>query len=115
MPLSITFPRFLARRREVTAGAISMFETGRRKPSFETLLLMADALQVDRQLMGRFALESRAPEFYSTLGLAPIEDRDLRSADRRAPFENPFGDDDENEDPEESSWRQRAGDTEWPC
>jgi transcriptional regulator with XRE-family HTH domain len=120
MPLTTTFPRFLALRREalrrtqaeiaarcaVTAEAISMFETGRRKPSLQLLPSLADALRVDRGLLSRFALQSRAPEVYATLGLEPVEDRDLESADRRTPMSNPFVDDEE--DWEESSWKQRA-------
>jgi hypothetical protein len=57
-----------------------LVERGRRKPSFEVVLALADALQIDRGLLSRFALQSRAPEFYSTLGLEPVEQEALDSA-----------------------------------
>jgi transcriptional regulator with XRE-family HTH domain len=122
MPLAMTFAAFLARRREalhktqaqvaercaVTPEAVSMFETARRKPSFESLLYLAEALQVDRQAFCRFALEHRAPAFYATLGLPPVEAEDLESAGPRMPTSNPLLEDDEEEDREESDWTRRA-------
>ena len=85
--MTMTFAAFLARCRErldktqaqvaeccaVTPEAISQFESGRRKPRLALLPRLAQALQVDRRLLARFALESRAPEFYAALGLEPVE------------------------------------------
>ena len=91
---TITFGAFLAACREVsgktqaqiaaacaiTPEAVCQLEHGRRKPKFELVLTLADALHVDRALLSRFALQSRAPEFYTTLGLAPVEQEALDSA-----------------------------------
>ncbi len=66
----------------VTPEAICQFEHGRRKPSLALLPALADALRVDRGLLGRFALQSRAPELYATLGLAPVEPAELETARR---------------------------------
>ena len=91
---TISFGAFLAVCREVsgktqaqiaeacaiTPEAVCQLERGRRKPKFELVLTLADALHVDRALLSRFALQSRAPEFYSTLGLAPVEQEALDSA-----------------------------------
>jgi transcriptional regulator with XRE-family HTH domain len=91
---TITFGAFLAVCREVsgktqaqiaeacaiTPEAVCQLERGRRKPGFELILKLADALQVDRALLSRFALQSRAPEFYTTLGLAPVEQEALDAA-----------------------------------
>lgn len=64
----------------VTPEALCQIERGRRKPSFELVLTLADALHVDRTLLSRFALQSRALEFYTTLGLAPVEQAALDAA-----------------------------------
>ena len=91
---TITFGAFLAACREasgktqaevgaacaITPEAVYWVERGRRKPKFELVLTLADALQIDRGLLRRFALQSRAPEFYTTLGLAPVEQEALDSA-----------------------------------
>ena len=91
---TITFGAFLATCREasgktqaevgaacaVTGEAVCLVERGRRKPKFELVLTLADALHVDRALLSRFALQSRAPEFYTTLGLEPVEQEALDSA-----------------------------------
>ncbi len=120
--MSLTFAAFLAACREslqqtqaqiaarcaVTPEAISMFETGRRKPSLALLPCLADALRVDRRLLGRFALQSRAPELYASLGLPPVKQEDLDSAGRCAPASHPLLDDEEAEDRADSSWTQRA-------
>ena len=91
---TISFSAFLAVCREVsgktqaqiaqacaiTPEAVCQLERGRRQPKFELILALADALQIDRGLLSRFALQSRAPEFYATLGLAPIEQAALDAA-----------------------------------
>ncbi len=91
---TISFGAFLAVCREVsgktqaqiaeacavTPEAVCQLEHGRRQPKFELVLTLADALHVDRALLSRFALQSRAPEFYTTLGLAPVEQEALDSA-----------------------------------
>ncbi len=91
--MTMDFADFLTRRRQwlgktqaqvaegcaVTPEAICQFESGRRKPSLELLPSLADALQVERSLLDRFALQSRAPEFYATLGLDPVEQAELES------------------------------------
>ena len=91
---TISFGAFLAVCREVsgktqariaeacavTPEAVCQLERGRRQPKFELVLTLADALQIDRVLLSRFALQSRAPEFYTTLGLAPVEQEALDSA-----------------------------------
>jgi len=64
----------------ITPEAVCQLERGRRKPGFELILNLADALQIDRVLLSRFALQSRAPEFYTTLGLAPVEQAALDAA-----------------------------------
>ena len=64
----------------ITPEAVCQLERGRRRPSFELVLALADALQIDRTLLSRFALQSRAPEFYLTLGLAPVEQAALDAA-----------------------------------
>ncbi|MCL5671308.1 MAG: helix-turn-helix transcriptional regulator [Acidobacteria bacterium] len=89
----INFAAFLARRREklgktqaqvaescaVTPEAICQFESGRRQPRLALLPRLAQALGVDRRLLARFALQSRAPEFYATLGLEPVEPAELEA------------------------------------
>jgi len=91
--MPITFAAFLTRRRErlgktqaqvaescaVTPEAICQFESGRRKPRLALLPDLAQALQVDRRLLARFALDSRAPEFYAMLGLEPVETAELEA------------------------------------
>ena len=91
---TISFGAFLAVCREVsgktqaqiaeacavTPEAVCQLERGRRQPKFELVLTLADALHVDRALLSRFALQSRAPEFYTTLGLAPVEQEALDAA-----------------------------------
>ena len=41
---------------------------------------MADALQIDRRLLGRFALQTRASQFYTILGLEPVGEEALLAA-----------------------------------
>ncbi len=120
--MSLTFAAFLAACREslqqtqaqiaercaVTPEAISMFETGRRKPSLALLPCLADALRVDRRLLGRFALESRAPELYASLGLPPVRQEDLDSAGQRTPASHPLVEDEEEQEEVDSDWTQRA-------
>jgi len=91
--MMIRFAAFLARRRErlgktqaqvaascsVTPEAICQFESGRRKPRLALLPRLAMALGVDRRLLARFALESRAPEFYAALGLEPVAPAELEA------------------------------------
>ena len=91
---TISFGTFLAACREasgktqaqigsacgITSEAVCQFERGRRKPTFKLVLTLADDLHVDRGLLARFALQTRAPEFYTTLGLEPVEQPALESA-----------------------------------
>ena len=90
----LTFGAFLAACREasgktqaqvaqacaITPEAICQIERGRRKPAFDLVLALADALQIDRRLLGRFALQSRASQFYTTLGLKPVGEEALLAA-----------------------------------
>ncbi|MFB3924263.1 MAG: helix-turn-helix domain-containing protein [Terriglobia bacterium] len=117
-----TFGRFLAHRREalqltqaqvaerclLTPEAISMFENGRRRPSLETLLYLAQVLELDPQAFCRFALENRPPEFYAALGLEPVEEQELDHAGQRLPMANPLLEDDDEEEREGSDWTERA-------
>ena len=121
MPKSLRFAAFLARRREalrmpqrqvvgrclITPEAISQFETAHHQPSLDTLHYLAEALAVDRQAFCRFALQSRAPEFYAALGLPSVEQEELEAPRRRTRTENPLveADDEEKVD---SDWTQRA-------
>ncbi len=120
--MSMTFATFLAVCREslqqtqaqiaarcaITPEAISMFETGRRKPSLTLLPCLADALRVDRGLLGRFALESRAPELYASLGLPPVRQEDLDSARQRTPASHPLLENEEAENRGGPDWTQRT-------
>jgi len=122
MPLPMTFAAFLASRREVlrktqaeiaaacgiTAEAVSQFECSHRKPRLSILPRLADALRVNRTTLSRYALQSRAPEFYDTLGLPLVEQKDLESAGKRTPASNPLLEDDEEEDRDGSNWTRRA-------
>jgi transcriptional regulator with XRE-family HTH domain len=64
----------------ITPEAICQIERGRRKPTFDRVLALADALQIDRGLLSRFALQSRASQFYTTLGLEPVGEEALLAA-----------------------------------
>ncbi len=90
----LTFGAFLAACREasgktqaqvaaacaITPEAICQIERGRRKPAFDLVLALADALQIDRRLLGRFALQTRASQFYTVLGLEPVGEEALLAA-----------------------------------
>ena len=94
MTQPLTFGAFLAACREasgktqaqiaaacaITPEAICQIERGRRKPAFDLVLALADALQIDRRLLGRFALQTRASQFYTILGLEPVGEEALLAA-----------------------------------
>jgi transcriptional regulator with XRE-family HTH domain len=114
----LTFGAFLAACREasgktqaqigsacgITSEAVCQFERGRRKPTFKLVLTLADALHVDRGLLARFALQSRAPEFYTTLGLEPVREEALLAACPRLVVFHPLFDN-----------RQEEGQQATPC
>jgi transcriptional regulator with XRE-family HTH domain len=57
----------------VTATAITWFEKGRRRPRLDLVPVLADVLEVDRQLLCRLALETRAGKFFLALGEEHVE------------------------------------------
>lgn len=69
----------LANRAELQASAVSHFETGARKPSFENLRKLADALEVTTDyLLGRVQDPvglAGAERIYRNLGLLTGSDR----------------------------------------
>jgi transcriptional regulator with XRE-family HTH domain len=75
----------------VTATAITLFEQGRRRPRLELVPVLADVLEVDRQLLCRLALETRAGKFYLAMGEEPVETapglRPLRAQEASPPPE----------------------------
>ncbi len=114
----LTFGAFLAACREasgktqaqvaaacaITPEAICQIERGRRKPAFDLVLALADALQIDRRLLGRFALQTRASQFYTVLGLEPVGEEALLAACPRLVVFHPLFDN-----------RQEEGQQATPC
>ncbi len=125
--MSMTFAAFLAMCREslqqtqaqiaarcaITPEAISMFETGRRKPSLTLLPCLADALRVDRGLLCRYALQCRALELYDSLHLPRGAEHELESARHRTPAVNPLLEDSDEPEELDSNWTQRAEGRGW--
>jgi transcriptional regulator with XRE-family HTH domain len=71
----------LAKRSGLQASAISHFETGTRRPSFDNLRRLADALEVTTDyLLGRvadFKALAGADELHRHFGAMTTEDRDF--------------------------------------
>ena len=92
----------------ITPEAICQIERGHRKPTFDRVLALADALQIDRGLLSRFALQSRASQFYTTLGLEPVGEEALLAACPHLAVFHPLFDNPQEEGQQPTSYAQPA-------
>ncbi len=65
----------------VVPEMITLVESGRRRPDPDRLLLLADALEVDRSALSRLALQTWHPNFYAELIGEPVSPPNIPASD----------------------------------